>query len=296
MIQIKENFPLNTVCTFAIGGPADYFILAKTEAEIIEAVKFSYSKGLKPFIFGGGSNLLFPDEGVRTVVIKILNKEILANLESKILSLAAGVSWVELARFVTKHDPQLFGLESFYGLPGTIGGSVSGNAGCHGLEIKDVLKTVKVYDPKLDKIINIDAADLDMFYRYTNFKENPNRVILAADFKVSLDSKDASGDPNEFATHRNFSQPKGLTTGSFFKNPKGDYAGRLIESINLKGKKVGGISISEKHANFFINDGSATARDVIELKDIIQSEVFEKTGVNLEPEIQFVKSQDWQLI
>jgi UDP-N-acetylmuramate dehydrogenase len=295
MIQIKENFPLKSVCTFAIGGPADFFVLAKSEQEIIEAIKFSHSKNLKPFIYGGGSNLLFPDAGLRTVVIKILNKEIAYNEDLNELEVGAGVSWVELTRFLTKNNPHLYGLESFYGLPGSIGGAVYGNAGCHGLEMKDVLVSVRCYDSNTDEVREILVQNLKMGYRHSDLKNNLNLIVLSAKFKVSKDKLQASGDPVEFAAHRNQSQPKGLTTGSFFKNPVGDYAGRLIEEAGLKGSKVGGIRSSELHANFFINDGTANEKDVLGLKELIQIEVENKFGIELEPEIQFVKSQDWQL-
>lgn len=287
---IKEDFPLKSLCTFGIGGPAKFLLLPKNNQEIIEAFEFAQEKKLKPFLYGGGSNILFPDEGLNTVVIKVNSKQITL-LETGFLQAEAGVTWTELARFCLQNN--LYGLEALYGLPGTVGGAVYGNAGCHGLETKDILVSITIFDTKSADLSTKTVDHLEMKYRTTNLKAHKDLIVLSAQFRVSLDPSDSSGDPSEHSQERKLKQPTGLTTGSFFKNPKNDFAGRLIEEAGLKGFKINGIQVSDKHANFFMNDGTATSKDVIALKNHIQQVIFDKYQIKLEPEVQIVESQDW---
>jgi UDP-N-acetylmuramate dehydrogenase len=295
-LQIKENFPLSSLCTFGIGGPARYLALPRTQAELTEALEFAKSKNLKPFIYGGGSNLLFPDEGLNTVVIKISTKQISHSLapntdtpDSVILTCDAGVTWIELARYCTQNH--LYGAEGLYGLPGTFGGAVYGNAGCHGQETKDILLEAKILDTDTGMLTTYTPADLKFDYRTSILKKSKNLIVLSVQIKLSTNPSKAHGNPNDYAQERKLKQPTGLTTGSFFKNPPNDHAGRLIEAAGLKGFQLGDIMTSDKHANFFINTGKATAAEVLALKNHIQSVVFQKFGIQLEPEVQIVESQ-----
>lgn len=293
-MQIRENFPLKTVSTFAIGGPARYFILAKNEQDLIQALEFANLNNLKPFFYGGGSNLLFPDEGLNTLVVKIAANKIEHNPSTNTLYAQAGVTWGQIARFCSQNN--LYGLEALYGLPGTIGGAVYGNGGCYGLETKDCLLEAKILDLSTRQTDTYPASKFNFAYRTSDLKKNSKihpRHVLAATFKVSKNPKDASGDPSEIAQERKVKQPTGLTTGSFFKNPPNNFAGQLIEQAGLKGFEHNKIKISDMHANFFINTGGATAKDVIELMHIVQSSVKEKFGIELEPEVQIIESQDW---
>jgi UDP-N-acetylmuramate dehydrogenase len=298
-LNIRENFPLSSVCTFGIGGPAKYFALVKNLDELKESLEFAQENKLKPFIYGGGSNLLFPDEGLSTLVIKIAFKSIThsdyptpKNLNTKALKCDAGVSWIEIARYCSQHS--LYGLEGLYGLPGTVGGAVYGNAGCHQQETSDVLITATLFDSTSQQILKHQQKDFNFTYRYSNLKENKHLLVLSAVFLVSSDPNHKHGDPNTYSLERKEKQPNGLTTGSFFKNPPSHFAGQLIEQAGLKGFKIGGIQVSDKHANFFINTGTATAKDVIALQHHIQDTVLAKFNIQLEPEVQIVESQDWK--
>lgn len=293
-LQIKENFPLSSLCTFGIGGPARYLALPRNQQELTEALEFAKSKNLKPFIYGGGSNLLFPDEGLNTVVIKISTKQITHTLNPKTpntvtLACDSGVTWIELARYCTQH--QFYGAEGLYGLPGTFGGAVYGNAGCHGQETKDILLQAEILDTDTGMTTTYTPSDLKFDYRTSILKKHKNLIVLSVQIKLSANPNDAHGNANDYAQERKLKQPNGLTTGSFFKNPPNDYAGRLIEAAGLKGFQLGDIMTSDKHANFFINTGKATAAQVLALRDHIQTVVLQKFGIQLEPEVQIVESQ-----
>lgn len=285
-MQIQENIPLKNFCTFAIGGPAKYFTVWKNRDEILDILKWAKDNDQKVFVFGGGSNLLFSDAGFDGLVIRNMTGQV--ELENRLLKVDAGLSWVRLFNFLK--DKNLYGLEAFSGLPGTIGGAAYGNAGCHGTEMKDVLEKVEYVDIDTLEFNELQANDIDFDYRHSEFKNHPERIITRVWFKLSENPEDNTGDPQEFAEFRKAKQPQGLTTGSFFKNPKDDYAGRLIEVSGMKGHKVGGIQTSDKHANFFINDGTGTSSDVMQLKDEIIATVKEKEGIELEPEVQIIGS------
>lgn len=283
-LQIEKNVPLKNFCTFAIGGEAKFFVNWKNHDEIKEILSFAKKENLKTFVFGGGSNLLFADEGFDGLVIRNMTKEV--QEENGLLKADSGLSWVRLHAFMNKSN--LYGLEAFSGLPGTLGGAIYGNAGCHGVEMKDVIRKIEVISKSTGEFVQIPANKIEFAYRWSSLKENTDLIVTAVWLQVSKDPENNTGDPLHFAEFRKQNQPQGLTTGSFFQNPPNDYAGRLIEASGLKGKKVGGICTSDKHANFFINDGKGTAADVIALKDLIIEEVKKQQGITLKPEVQIV--------
>jgi UDP-N-acetylmuramate dehydrogenase len=286
-LKIQENIELKNFCTFAIGGPAKFFTVWKQHDEIVDILKWAKENHEQIFVFGGGSNLLFSDAGFNGLVIRNMTSQI--ELENRLLKVDSGLSWVRLFNFLK--DKDVYGLEAFSGLPGSIGGAAYGNAGCHGTEMKDVLEKVEYVDTDTLEFHELEAKDIGFNYRHSEFKEYPERIITRVWFRLSDNPDDNTGDPHEFAEFRKAKQPQGLTTGSFFKNPEGDYAGRLIESSGMKGRKVGGIQTSDKHANFFLNDGTGTEQDVLELKDTIIQAVKEKEGIELEPEVQIIGSR-----
>jgi len=287
MLEIKENVPLKDYCTFRIGGPAKYFVNWKERQQIEDIVKFAKEKDMPLFVFGGGTNLLFPDEGLEAVVVRTMTSNI--ELENDIIEVEAGVNWVKLQLFCKQS--QLYGLEAFSGLPGLIGGAVYGNAGAHGVEMKDVLTKIEAYDTDSEDYVTIDPTEAAYDYRHSMFKKKKNLIITRAWLKVSKNPDDNTGDPTDFANFRKENQPQGLTTGSFFKNPPNNFAGKLIEECGLKGKQIGGVQTSDKHANFFINTGNGTAEDVINFKNTIIEAVKDQKGITLEPEVQIIKSE-----
>ncbi|MBT5346742.1 UDP-N-acetylmuramate dehydrogenase [bacterium] len=278
---IKENFELKDLCTFSIGGRAKFLCLIKTKTDLKEAISKARSENIKVHIHGGGSNTLYSDKDLDLLVIKMNN--IGVNHNNDHLEVLSGTPWSYLLNYCLKN--KLYGLEPLMGIPGSIGGAVYGNAGAHGMEIKDAIVEIECFDLESNEFINIDLENFDFKYRYSDFKKKKNLIIWSIKLACSSDSNSKNGSLEEYKNFRLEKQPQGKTTGSFFRNPENDSAGRLIEAAGLKGYVIGGIKSSEKHANFFINFNNATFKDVIDLKNLIQKRVFDEFGVNLIPEI-----------
>jgi len=282
---IKENFSLAKFCSFGIGGNARFFCIVKTLEELQEAISLSKKHDIDYYIHGGGTNVLFSDKDINKVVIKINNQEI--GVSDNSITLGAGTPWTLVANYCQKN--KLYGLEPLLGIPGTVGGAAFGNAGAHGMEIKDALIEVECYDTKQDAVRALKLRDIDFAYRHSSFMQNKNLIIWSIKLQISQKPQDSMGDIQEFRDFREQKQPSGKTTGSFFRNPTGDYAGRLIQEVGLKGYQIGGIKSSEKHANFFVNTGNATFEDVIELQKLIQKRVSQEFGVNLKVEVRIIE-------
>ena len=278
---IKENFELKNLCTFSIGGRAKFLCLIKTKEDLIEAIKRAQDEKIKIHIHGGGSNTLYSDKDLDLMVLKMNN--IGVNHNNQYIEVLAGTPWSYLLNYCIKNS--LYGLEPLMGIPGTIGGATFGNAGAHGMEMKDAILGIECFDIENKKFTTINLDDFKFSYRYSDFKKNKNLIIWSLKLSFSKNIKDKRGSLEEFKNFRLEKQPQGKTTGSFFRNPEGDSAGRLIEASGLKGHCIGGIKSSEKHANFFINFNNASFEDVIQLKNLIQKRVFEKFGVHLVPEV-----------
>jgi len=304
-IEIKENIDLSTQTTFKIGGKAKFFVEIFSKDELRQAIEFSRKKNLKFFILAGGSNVLISDKGFEGLTIKMSNKKIY--LEGAEVVCEAGASLADLVNFSIENS--LTGLEWAAGIPGTVGGAVRGNAGAFGGEIKDSVSEVEVLDAKTDnlEVVKLKNEECHFGYRSSLIKENNNLIVFSARFKLSKgiarESKILSED---IIKKRALKQPIGFSAGSFFKNPsttdksliekfekdikmkmRGDKmpAGWFIEDLGLKGKKIGGAQISEKHANFIINTGKARAEDVIILSSFLKQKVRDKYGIQLEEEI-----------
>lgn len=285
MLNIIENADLKNFCTFRIGGHAKYFVMPKNVDELAEAIQFAKSNNLSILAVGGGSNLLFPDQDLEALVIRVAIQGI-EQLDETHIKVGSGTNWVQLLKYCEQN--QLYGLEAFSGLPGLVGGAVYGNAGAHGVEMKDVITEIEVLDIKTSQIQTISPAQYQGEYRHSMFKDNKHLIILNCTFKLSKNQNDNTGNPQDFSDFRKQNQPQGLTTGSFFKNPLNDHAGKLIEEVGLKGYQIGDITTSDKHANFFLNLGNGTADQVEELKNHIIQEVQNQKQVTLEPEVQII--------
>lgn len=280
-MKIFENFNLSKLCSFGIGGDARYLVNIKTKDDLLEALELTSSQGLPFFVLGGGSNVLLPDEGIDGVVLRMMNNEIKPTNQS--LEIESGANWTKIMSFCKQN--QFFGLETFSGLPGTMGGAIFGNAGCHGVETKDLLLRIEILDTKTLEFRWIEAKEIEFAYRWSQFKTKPEWIIWSCEMQTSKDPADATAEPKKLYEFRQERQPQGLTTGSFFKNPPGKAAGQLIDQCGLKGFVKGRAQVSTKHANFFMNLGGATARDVNDLANEVQKVVREKTGVCLDEEV-----------
>ena len=287
-IPFCENEPLSRHSSFRIGGPCAVFVTPESADSLRDAYNEAKSEGIRTYILGKGSNILFADEGFDGVIIsteKLTSVSVCGNT----LTADAGASFTHIA--AVARDAGLCGLEFAYGIPGSVGGAVFMNAGAYGGQVSDCLESSACFDPENDRIIYTEGADHDFGYRTSIYKKNPERVILSATFELK------SGDKDEIRAYmedimgrRRDKQPLEYpSAGSVFKRPEGYFAGQLIEEQGLKGYTIGGAQVSEKHAGFIINRGGATAKDVLDLIAHIQAKVKEAYGVMLECEVIFVK-------
>ena len=312
-MQINENVRLAEFTTFKVGGMARFFAQVQNEEDLKEAVDFAKTNGLEIFFLSGGSNVLFNDEGFEGLVI--LNK-INKKVESKKTWLGkakvrvdGGVSLKRFLEFLAMAE--LEGFENLYGIPGSISGAVRGNAGAFGVEIKDRILSVRVFDIRSEKVFDLKRKQLNFGYRHSAFKENPDWFILSAEFVFKKGKKEGiTAKMQNILAEREKRQLQNIkSAGSFFKNPvapkwvreefekeKGipSRAGRvpagwLIEKVGLKGAQFGPwVKVSDTSANYIINLGNAKAKDILRARDTIKKEVKKHFGIELEEEVQIV--------
>lgn len=288
---VKENEPLAKYTSARLGGAAEFFAIAEDAGELAEMVRAAWRIKIKPFILGGGSNVIISDHGVRGLVI--LNRARALELhdgdEPPRVRVESGLNLGLLARQCAARG--LAGLEWAATVPGTVGGAVYGNAGAHGGDIAGQLRMAEILQPD-GTVRAYSAEEMAFGYRSSALKRlgNGHRpVVLAAELMLKRGEPEAiTAKMDEFVAHRKRTQPPGASTGSMFKNPPGDFAGRLIEAAGLKGKRIGGAEISVQHANFFLNLGEARAADFFALIHLAHETVKEKFGVDLQLEVELV--------
>lgn len=287
MIKLKNlqtNVALAPFSTFKIGGAADYFIIAKSKEELKEAYIAAKKASLPLFVLGGGSNVIFSDEGFRGIIIKNEAKKL--EVEGTLIKAESGVLWAQITQIALENNLQ--GVEQLMGLPGTLGGAVRGNAGAHGVEMKDILKNALILDEDTWQEKLVEANYFNFGYRESVLKENPQLVLeLTIELKPNRGQVDDLRETmKKLLFERREKQPTGQNAGSFFKNPSvGQSAGRLIDSAGLKGFKIGNAQISPMHGNFFMNLGGATQQEVLQLAKKAQDEVLKSAGIKLEQEV-----------
>jgi UDP-N-acetylmuramate dehydrogenase len=275
--------------TFRIGGPADWFVTPSTKEEIQNLVQFGTSHGMEVQIVGNGSNLLVGDLGIRGLVIQIGKTFSQIEVEDETIYVEAGAS---LARVASQaYDRSLAGFEFAAGIPGTIGGAVTMNAGAYGGEMKDVLVQVEILDQN-GQIRTISAEELKLSYRYSKVSEE-GWIVLAAVLKLERGNREEiKSKMDEYALARRTKQPLEYpSAGSTFKRPEGYFAGKLIQDSGLRGARVGGAMVSKKHCGFLINENQATAKQMQSLIVQIQQKVKEdsgEAGICLQPEVKMI--------
>jgi UDP-N-acetylmuramate dehydrogenase len=279
-MQIKKNEPLARYSTFGIGGPAQWFISVTTVEMMQQALQFAFEKNLPFHILGKGSNTLFDDRGYNGVVIQ--NKITHYEQNEGHFTVGSGFSFALLG--VRSARLGYEGLEFASGIPATVGGAIFMNAGANGQETQTHLASVDFVDNK-GNLLTLPKKELAFSYRCSSFHNKKGAIVGAA---FSLKKNEAAKKRQQtILSYRKKSQPlKELSCGCVFQNPKGDFAGKLIEEAGLKGLSCGGATVSPLHANFIVNNGSASAKDVIELIEKIQQEVKKKSGTQLESEIR----------
>jgi len=286
---LKKNVSLKNYTTFKIGGPAKYFFEAKKKEDLIGAVITAKKFKLPFFILGGGSNILVSDEGFKGLVIKCQMSNVKCQNQNSKLKTIYAESGVRLSNLVQfSLEKSLAGLEWAVGIPGMVGGAILGNAGAFGRSMKDVIQKVEVFDTKTGKVKIFKKKDCQFDYRNSIFKEKKNLIILSATLQLKKgNKKEIQEKMKEYLNYRKETQPLNLpSAGSIFKNPKGFSAGELIEGCGLKGKRIGNVKISEKHANFIVNLGGGKAKDVKKLINLAKKKIKEKFGITLEEEIE----------
>jgi len=282
--RLKQNEILAPYTTFKIGGPAKFFVVVKNEEEAIQALKWAKENNLKYFILGKGANILISDQGFAGLVIKNEMRDF--NIRDSEVIAGSGTNLNELIANCAENN--LRGLEFLAGIPSTVGGAVAGNAGTPNKAIGDFVKEVKVLTPDLSVKVFL-KEECGFAYRRSIFQES-EYIILSVSFELEKGSKEAiREDIKSVIEKKKKSQPLDLpSAGCIFKNPKGISAGQLIDELGLKGKNIGQAKISEKHANYIVNLGGATADQVVQLISYIKQQVRDKKGIQLENEIKLV--------
>jgi len=285
--KVKENISLAPYTSARIGGPADTLITASSSDELAEIVSTLWEEGLSFFILGGGSNILVSDKGVRGVTV--LNQAKAVRFENgsqpKVWA-EAGVIFSNLANRCASKG--LSGLEWAATVPGTVGGALYGNAGAFGGDVFGNLIQAEILTEA--GRAQWPVAKLEYGYRTSIFKRGAIKaMVLSAELSLINSTKEeVTVKIGQFSERRKSTQPPGASMGSMFKNPTGDYAGRLIETAGLKGTRIGNAEISPVHGNFFINHGQTKASDIRALIELAQKTVADKFGVNLELEVELV--------
>ncbi|SMB96422.1 UDP-N-acetylmuramate dehydrogenase [Desulfonispora thiosulfatigenes DSM 11270] len=284
--EVKGKVILNELMsrhtTWHIGGPADLLFNPQDIDDLKKALIFAGNNNLEITIVGAGSNILVKDTGIRGLVICVnsLNKW---KMENNYLVVEPGLTLPFMSYIAAKEG--LAGLEFASGIPGSIGGAVLMNAGAHGRQMSDVVKGINVMD-YTGKIISLANKDIGFDYRSTKLK---NKTCIITSIKLRLEKDDpekVKENMNIYQEFRRNKQPINYpNAGSVFKNPDGDSAGRIIDSIGAKGWKIGGAMVSPKHANFIVNTGNAKCSDVLELIEKIKQKAKEENNLILEPEI-----------
>ena len=266
----------------------DRFVQPVDRAQLCRAVALCKAQGVRYYLLGNGSNILFADEGYNGAVLDISSMQDAVEVHGTQLTAGAGVRLSALCKTALEHG--LTGLEFAYGIPGTVGGAVYMNAGAYGGEMKDVLTSVE-YLAADGNIVEVPAAELDLSYRHSIFEENGG-CILSATFRLKKgDAASIKARMDELMQKRIDKQPLDKpSAGSTFKRPAGAFAAALIDQCGLRGYRHGGAAVSEKHCGFVVNLGGATCADVLALCDEVRSIVKEKTGYDLEKEIRVVRA------
>lgn len=311
--RVRRNEPLSRHGTFGVGGPADVWITLETSEDVLDLARQCVVHQWPLLLVGNGTNVLYSDAGARGVVARLaLNDYTIEERgnDGALLVAGAGVSWPRLLNDLANLG--WGGLEFGPGIPGTLGGGVISNAGAHFGNLSEVLEWVDVVDarPGVENapvLRHYEHAELDMGYRHSRFRSQrriafddegqpavaPRALIEPAEIITRLGVRLHRADPQElrakieeFKQHRKRTQPPQQSAGSVFKNPPGDYAARLIEQAGLKGLACGKARISERHANFIVNSGGASAADVVALIVEARRRVSERFGVDLELEVE----------
>ena len=285
--RVVKNVPLSKYTTYKTGGTAKVFVYPKDVSSLISLLKVLKRKSIKYKVLGKGSNVLFSDRVYNGVIIKLDEFDNIEFFGKDKVKVGAGYSLMKLSLLTAKKG--FSGLEFASGIPGSVGGAVYMNAGAYKSDMGYVVVQTKVLTPDF-KIISLENKELDFHYRTSFFKMHPDYICLEATIKLTKGDKSKIEDViKERRKRRIASQPLEYpSAGSVFRNPDSNFAGKLIEDLGLKGKKIGGAMVSDKHANFIVNYNHATSNEVKRLIDEVHDKVKAEYGIDLKVEQEFV--------
>jgi len=283
--RVRADEPMKKHTSWRIGGPADIFVEPGNRQELQLVVSYTHDKSIPLAVIGAGSNLLVSDDGIRGVVVKIGNNFARVLTVDNEITVEAGAKLATVAS--TARDAGLGGFEFSTGIPGTVGGAVIMNAGANGSSVSALVRKVLVLSME-GVYVYKSREDMQFGYRSSILQSEP-AIIVEVTFTCRPREKELiRKEMADYLARRKASQPLYYpNAGSVFKNPPGDSAGRLIEAAGLKGMRMGDAQVSTLHANFIINLGSATAKDVLALMEHVRKVVNSRFGVELQPEIRF---------
>ncbi len=284
-LNVEEAVPMSGLTTFRIGGPADLLVRPAAE-ELPALMRLCRQQEIPCTVIGHGSNLLVADAGIRGLVILIAEPMSACAVEGTQIRAEAGALLSRIASQAARDS--LSGLEFAAGIPGSLGGAVMMNAGAYGGQMADVITEVTVLTEAGD-VVTFAGDEMDFGYRHSRLAEEGG-IVISAVMQLAEDDPDAiRARMEELRQKRVSKQPLDLpSAGSAFKRPEGHFAGQLIEEAGLRGFRIGGAMVSEKHCGFVVNAGSATAADVCRLFEEVERRVYEHSGIRLVPEVRFV--------
>lgn len=286
--NVYINEPMSKYTSFKIGGPAECMVKIKTLEQLKSILKYTNENNIKLTIIGNGSNILVSDEGIKGIVVKIEIDNLEIDIQDKkaIITVGSGVKLGLLAQKCLKQE--ITGFEFASGIPGTIGGAIRMNAGAHGSEMKDIVKTVTYVD-RNGAVHKIESNQAEFEYRKSLFSHNDYIIV---ETEIELEKGNANEIKEKMTEYANFRKEKQPieypSAGSTFKRGSDFITAKLIDECGLKGYQIGGAQISEKHAGFIINKNNATAKDVIKLMEYTKEQVYEKFGKIIEAEIEIL--------
>lgn len=288
LVSVFENEPMKNHTSFKIGGTASIFAVPQTVEALIQVCKCAHDAGVKKYILGSGTNVLFDDADFEGIVISMKGLDNITVEKNKI-TCGAGASFTAVSRIAM--DNSLAGMSFAYGIPGSVGGAVYMNAGAYNGEVSFVLDKSYYLDTNDGNVYELSAEDHMFDYRFSSYKQHPERIIVSAEFILKEGIREEiKAEMDDFMERRRTKQPLEYpSAGSVFKRYPGRYTAQMIEEAGMKGFKVGGACVSEKHAGFIVNTGDATACDVKALIELIENKIFEKYNIEIEREIIYVK-------
>lgn len=283
-LTIEKNISLKEYTTYKVGGKAEYFFIAKNIEDLKEALKWAKEKNTDVTIIGGGSNVVVSDKGLKGLVV--INESSDIDISKNSVRADSGVSLSDLVGSVIEKEKG--GIEFLANIPGTVGGAVAVNAGCYRKFVADYLiKATIIHNGKVEEV---DNNFFEFEYRSSKIKRGYEAIVLDATFNINdVNVKESYRLISEDKENRKAKYPSEPSCGSYFRNPsKENVAGKVIEGLGLKGFCLGGAQVSEKHANFIINTGDASAEDIYNLAKEVKKTVKEKTGYELEEEVKYL--------